>query len=366
MSSCFQRLLLVLAVLPTVLPPAACGQAAAPLEVVQRFADNLTPGAAVPVELVVRNVSSQPVEAVQVLEAVPPGCEVREATPAPERSAEGLRWTVGRLAPGEERRFRLTLVPGGAGESLRNVVDVLYASRLNSVRTARVAGPDLAVELRLPEAAGVGSPANLTVTVRNRGAAPACNVSLQTVLPPGLTHPEGPDLELSLGTLASGAERIVPLSVTPTRSGSFPLRVTAQAEGGAPAVREAALVADDVRVSAAASGPAVLPQQLTGLFELTVRNEGSASCSLSVWVLLPEDMDFARASDGGGYDRQAHGVHWDLGEIRPAGRRVLAWNAVPRKAGEMTCRVRVLSRDRLIKESALTVRVVPGSAGLAD
>jgi uncharacterized repeat protein (TIGR01451 family) len=363
----FRRLLLAVVGLVAV-PAAAWAQAGPPLEVVQTLAESLTPGVVVPAEILIRNVSLFPLDGVQVLDQVPAGYVVCEATPAAERSPDGLRWSLGRLGPGEERRLRLTLQPRGdpAARAVRNVVDVTYAGHVSSVRTARVAGPDLVLEVRAPEGAGVGSPVNLWLTVRNRGEAAARNVSLQTVLPPGLSHPQGPDLESPLGTLAPGAERTLPLPVTPTRPGTFRARVSAQAEGGGPVVREVAVVVEDLRIAVSTAGPASLPQQLTGLFEVTVRNDGGTACPVTVLVQLPEGMDFVGAGSGGVYDRPTHSIRWDVGELPPAARRVLAWNGLPRTTGPMTGRVRAACRDRVLQESSWAVRVVPQGAGSAD
>jgi uncharacterized repeat protein (TIGR01451 family) len=357
-----RRLVLVLAGLVAAAPPAARGQAVSPLELVQTFPDNVPPGSPVTVDIRLRNVSTLPVDGVQVLDDPPAGYEPREAEPAPERSPNRLSWSVGRLAPGEERHFRLTLAPprDAAPRSFRNVVDVAYAARLSSARVARVAGPDLSLEVQAPEAVAVGSPATVWLTLRNRGDAAASNVVLQTLLPEGLAHPQGSDLESPLGALPPGGQRTLPLAVTARRGGAFRVRVSAQAEGVAAVVREVAVVADEARFTVTPGGPAVLPQQLTGLFEVAVRNDGGAACPVAVWVQLPAGMEFVRAADGGAYDRQAHAVRWDLGELRPGGRRVLAWNGLPRSAGEMVCRVRLASRDRVVQESSWTVRVVAG------
>jgi uncharacterized repeat protein (TIGR01451 family) len=340
----------------------ARGQGTGPLELVQKLADQVSAGVPVLIEISLRNVSKVPVEGIRVSDDLPAGFDVREAVPPAERSQGRLSWLVTRLGPGEERRFRLTLQarPETRVKSLRNLVDVAYTARLSSTRVARVAGPDLLLEAVAPQRTPVGAATTLLATIRNHGDAAARNVSLQAVLPAGLSHPQGADLETIVGTLEPGAEQTVPLRVTPSRGGEFKVRLSVQADGTGPIAREIRLVADEPHLVATAGGPTVLPQQLTGLFEVTVRNDGSGPCPAGVTVLLPEGLDFVRASEGGQYDRQAHSVRWDLGELRPAERRVLAWNGSPRTAGEMACRVRLTSRERLLQECSWKVRVAPG------
>jgi uncharacterized repeat protein (TIGR01451 family) len=362
-----RRWLLALATLVAATGPARA-QSAAPLEVVQHLAENIAPGLPVAVEITLRNVSTLPVDGVRLVDDLPAGYDVRGAVPVPERAGDRLTWSVGRLAPAEERRFQLTLEarPGAASRTLRNAVDATYTGHVGGVRVALVGGAELVLEVHAAGSVGVGSPTTLWVTLRNRGDVAARNVSLQAVLPAGLSHPQGSDLESPLGTLEPGAERTLPLSVTAARAGEFRARLAAQADGAARVTREVTVRAEEAKLAVTPGGPTLLPQRLTGLFELTVRNEGAGSCPASVCVSLPEGMEFARASDGGKYDRQTHSVRWDLGELQPAGRRVVAWNGVPRQAGEMVCRVRVLCHDAVYQESSWTVRVVAGGEGPAE
>jgi uncharacterized repeat protein (TIGR01451 family) len=361
-------LILGLGAFMAAVPAGVRGQGAVPIEVVHKLPETVAHGAAVPVEITVRNAAAVAVAGIEVIDNLPTGYDVREAAPAAQRFQDRLSWSIDRLSPGEERRIRLTLEPRAdtACQSVRNVVEVSYNARLSSAQVTRVAGAVLALQVLAPEHVAVGAPATLKIGIRNQGDGVARNVSLQTVLPAGLSNPEGSDLEVSVGALEPGAERTLPLPVTPTRAGELRARVTAQAEGAVAVVREVVLHADDIGFTVAPGGPAVLPQELTGLFELTVRNDASQPCPVSVAVVLPEGIGFVRAAAGGTYDRQTHSIRWDLGELAAGARRVLAWNGLGSKAGEMTYRVRVLSRDQVRHESSWSVRVVAGGAGPAS
>jgi uncharacterized repeat protein (TIGR01451 family) len=341
--------------------------AGAPLEVVQKLPATVAPGVPFVVEVAVNNHSPQPVEGIQVIDTLPAGYEAQAAVPTPEPSQDRLTWLVARLGPGEERRFQLTLIrkSEAAPPLVRNAVEVAYPARVSSVAVTRIAGPELALDVQPAQAAAVGEPTTLWITACNHGTVAARNVSLQTLLPPQLSHARGSDLEMPLEGLDPGASRRLPLQVTPGRAGEFRVRVSLVAEGAAPVVREVPVYARDIRLALAARGPETLPQTLTGLFELAVRNDGDA-CAVSVLVLLPEGMAFARASDRGVYDPQTHSIRWDLGELRPAATRVLAWNGSPQKAGDMACKVRLLSGDRVRQEASCAVRVLPGGDASRD
>jgi uncharacterized repeat protein (TIGR01451 family) len=335
--------------------------AAPPVEVVQQVPETIAPGVAVPVEITLRNVSSGAVDGLQVIDVLPPGCDAQDIVPSAERSADRLSWSVPRLAAGEERRFRLSLVrrADATVTEIHNTVDVVYPARMSCQGVTRVTGPQLSLDVQGSPTAFVGEPTTLSITAMNSGNVAARNVSLQTVLPAGLSHPRGSDLELPLDVLAPGAQRKLTLAVTPTHTGEYRVRLSLLAEGGQTVSREVAIVVPDIRLSVGLKGPESLPQQLTGLFEVTVRNEGVA-CPVSVSVLLPEGITFGRASDRGVYDSQTHSIRWDLGGVPAGGARRLAWNGVPRQAGDMASKVRVLSGDRVWQEASWMVRVLAG------
>src|SRR5262249_53613129 len=145
------------------------------------------------------------------------------------------------------------------------------------------------------------------------------DVAIRTLLAAGLAHPHGNDLESSVGVLEPGQVRTLPLEVRPTRGGELRTRVTVQARGVAPLVREVTLRVTDVRVVLQARGPAVLQQPLTGLFETTVRNDDAGVArQVSLTVQLPPGLTFVRAGGQGQYDPQTQSSHWELGDLRPA------------------------------------------------
>jgi uncharacterized repeat protein (TIGR01451 family) len=75
----------------------------------------------------------------------------------------------------------------------------------------------------------IGSPGNYTVTVNNTGGAPAPNVTLVEVLPPGVVYVSGPPectatgqtITCNIGTIPPGGSKDVPIVVKPTDPGPF-------------------------------------------------------------------------------------------------------------------------------------------------
>jgi hypothetical protein len=307
------------------------------LEVSQKLPDHVEAGASVPIEVVVRNVSSSAVEEVAIKSTLPEGYDLQEASPAPARVNDTLSWTIGRLTAGEQRVIRFCLKPTRAGEgtALRHTVEAICQSRAVSVQTIPIARPSLTLTVVRPESLSTNVPAALHITIRNAGNAPARDVTLATLLSPGLTHPSGSDLEVPLGTIDSGQSRTIPLELTANRTGSVSARVSVESHGKTAASEEVHLIADDVRLRVTPRGPETLPEQFTGLFELVVRNEGAQIArQVSLTLVLPAELAFVRGSEQPEHDSVNHRIRWQLGDLRPGEQRNVLWNGLGVKPGE--------------------------------
>ncbi len=322
-------------------PPA---EALPRVEVRQTMPEWAAPGEAVPIDVVVRNTGTGPAENVTASSSLPAGLELTEANPPPGRVRESLLWSLGTLEPGGSQALHLRVTPraGASVSEVRNVIRVTYQGSVSSTCAAVLRRPELALDVTGPEAAVVGEPVTLQVTVRNKGSIPAPGVSLQTLLPAGLSHPGGRDLENDVGTLAAGESRQATLTVTPTQAGDLRARLRACAAGAEPAEREARVRVQEIRLDLAANGPRLLYETWPGTFELTLRNDGAeAVAQVCLAIALPDGIAFVRASDGGVYAAATHSLYWDLGTLRPGEKRTLVWNGVARTAGEQACRIKL-------------------------
>ncbi len=335
-------------------PPALAADPAAPaaqplLEIDQKMPDNIEAGAPFFIEVVVRNAGGAPAEEAAVTDHLPAGYELLGATPTPERAADSLIWRVGRLGPGEQTTMRLRL-GSKAGEPTappRNAVDATFQVRASSVRTARVAQPQLALNVTGPDAAIVGQSITFRIVVSNSGSAAARDATLHALMGEGLTSSKGTDLEAGIGALAPGESRVVSLQATATRPGDLRASFGVQAPGAAPVQRELVCRAEDDRLSVTASGPTVLHPEFTGLFGLTVANDGSAPArQVVLTATLPDGLAFVRGTDNAAYDAATHTVRWDLGDVQPGERRELAWNGTARAAGDLKATFRLAAARR--------------------
>ncbi len=354
------------AVLGAIAPPAFAADPAAPapqplLAIDQKLPDSIELGAPFPIEIVVRNSGGAPAEGVAVTDRLPAGYELLAGTPTPERTADGLIWRVGRLAPGEQATLRLRLGPkaGEPAAPTRNAVDATFQGRTSSVRTVQVARPELALNVTGPDAALLGQSITFRIVVSNNGTAAARDVTLHALMGEGLTSAKGTDLEAGVGALAPGESRVVNLPATPTRPGELRASFGVQAQGVAPVQREAVCRAEDDRLSVTAAGPTVLHPEFTGLFGLTVANDGSAPArQVVLTATLPDGLAFVRGTDNATYDAATRTVRWDLGDVQPGERREVAWNGTAKAVGDLKATIRLAAGAQTRREAAWTTRVV--------
>jgi uncharacterized repeat protein (TIGR01451 family) len=338
-------------------PPAPPGVA-----VTQQIAEITEPTAPLSVDVTVSNTGPGPAEGVIVVDLLPTGYDLLEANPAPETAQGALTWRLGRLASGETRTLRLRLKPRGPEVSLppQNVVEASFEGRTRSVCVAQVRAPELSLKVVAPPTSYVGQPVVWRMEIANKGAMPARDVIVQTLLSEGLSHPLGVDLESNLGTLSPGETRTATLEATATRSGDLQARVTVLARGARPATQTAPLHADPNPLTLTVNGPRVLMSQLTGLYELTVRNDGPAIREVVLTATTPSGLEFVHASNGGVHDAHSRLVRWDLGELAAGEQRTLAWNGEARACGDLESLVRLTVGGRVVREQAWVTRVVSG------
>jgi uncharacterized repeat protein (TIGR01451 family) len=331
------------------------------VEVEQKMPESIEAGSPFPVEIVVRNAGTAPADDLVVTDTLSRGCELVEASPKPECAEETLTWRFRRLDPGQHLTLKLLLTARGGEGTVqpRSIVGVTFQGRASSVCVGQLRLPELALSVTVPEAAFARQAVTLQITMTNKGLTPVRNVTLQTLLGEGLTHPQGSDLESNVGDLAAGESRSVALDVLPTRPGDLQARVSVQAPNAPRARQEVVVRAEENPLTLTAQGPQVLRQQLTGLYELTVRNGGTTARPVTLTVVLPPGITFVHASDNGSYDKQTHSIRWDFGELKAAEERGVAWNGAARAVGEQGCKARLTSGARTYREAVTTTRTAP-------
>lgn len=339
------------------------------LEVRQQMPESVTPGQPAAIAIVVRNPGMDAAENVVVAAGLPATCDLLDAEPNPERLPGSLRWTLGAIPSQAQRvvRFRLTTPASGlAGNELRSAVKVSYQASVSDTAVAVVQRPALTLRAKEPVGAAVGEPAAVVVTVANSGNTTAESVTLQTVLPAGLSHLGGNDLETEVGTLRPGETRQITLAVTPTRPGQFRHVIRALVRGTPTTEQEVTLTAQDLKLSLSPHGPHVLYPDWSGSFEVVVRNEDTRPINrIAVVVRLPTGLSVARANESAIVVEKDQSLRWQLNTLAPGESRTLVWNGVARTVGEQEWTVQVWAGERAGKAATARTTVLAAPTGAA-
>jgi uncharacterized repeat protein (TIGR01451 family) len=331
----------------------------------QTMPERVAFGEPVVVEVRVTNRGTAPAENVTVSGSLPPFHQLIEAVPPPERIRENLMWPLGNLEPGAERVIRLwvKLAAGAPKPEVQSCLRVSYLTTLSQTCTAAVQHPELTLKVAGPREGVVGETATLHIAVHNQGGGPAHDVTLQTVLPAGLSHPGGPDLENDLGVLQAGESRTVVLPVTLTQAGEIRDRIRVFAPGVDPVEQTICLSVREVKLNFVAHVPQLLYKNWPGSFELIFRNEGGEPIpQVGVVAGLPEGMAFVRASDNAVYDAATHSLYWNLGELKAGEERTLVWNGVATRTGDLQGKAMLAMGGKPFKEVTWKT-TVPQAAG---
>lgn len=269
---------------------------------------------------------------VQVMDSLPSGLAFSSATPEPA-SVRGSKviWNLGTLKSNENKQITLVTTATKTGPQL-NTAQVKTDLGVGPKDTAEtvIGAPDLYIVKTGQAMARLGDSPSYTITVKNRGSAPARNVVVRDQVPKGFQY-NGRDtgrfaLSWNVGTLERGQERSFTYVLATKEEGEF--TNTAQALiGGAKGkvVHEASFVTKVVDPKIAvkkvpSSRFIFLNKQVT--FTITVSNNGTGDANgLSVIDTLPPQLEYISSEPQGSF-RPARGdqlatVRWQFPKLAP-------------------------------------------------
>jgi uncharacterized repeat protein (TIGR01451 family) len=317
----------------------------------------------VPVEyrIILRNEGDMIAYDLQIEDELGNAAELISATPQPDTSGRGLlRWTIGELAAGASREMVVRVRPTGEG-TLDGTATVSFSAQVRSATIIR--SPKLQLEVAGPSAVKLGSEVPLQFRITNRGSGDAANVVLRSVLPPGLRHPEGADLEYSIDLLRAGETETVDLTVAAAEPGER-VRISAEieAEGTAPTTARTDITVVGSQLIVERTGPEKRYVNHPAHFQNLVKNETQFDASGAYVVeQVPEGMRVESVGAGGKYDPATRQVRWDLPVIGPGRGVVLDLGLVPEVTGKLESRVVVVENAGFRSEAKdNTVVVVEG------
>jgi uncharacterized repeat protein (TIGR01451 family) len=314
-------------------------------------------------EIVVRNAGGQPVAEVHVEMPLPPGARVLRADPPVAGKGQPLSWDLGALEVGAERRLKIEVQPGGAGEWNVQPRVTFTAGGLR----ARVVRPPFAVEMTADhDQTTQGGRVTFTIRVSNHGDAPVRNIKLTDTLPTGLKHPAGKTVGVpQFGDLQPGETRTIALETTAAEAGKFRNDVIAQADGGIEGRATLDITVAEPALTVRLEGPKQALTQRDLEFNVEVSNPGPApAAKIRLIQALPPSIEPTAASTGANFDAAQRALIWTLADLPPGQRQRVTFRAKARSAGEWPMYTSVLA-ENVPETRAANVLRVEGAAALA-
>ena len=278
-------------------------------------------------EILVRNVGSATANDVVLRDSVPFGTALVATTPpaaptpapgladAPGTSSD-LVWQLGTLPPGGQARVALDLMPMQEGD-VGSVASVSF--RADASVRARATRAALKLTAEPPAPVLVGLDSRLTITISNPGSGVATGVVLEGVIPEGITHRAGHELEFDVGSLPPGESRSIDLVLATTGPGVHGLRLTARADGQIEVSESVKIAVTAPTLELAVQMPTRRYLQRPATCVLSMTNAGTApALGVELVAQLPPGMKFIRANNAGYYEERTHRVLWNLEELPAA------------------------------------------------
>jgi uncharacterized repeat protein (TIGR01451 family) len=312
-------------------------------------------GQSVTYQIIVKNISSLPVQQVVVRNKVPPGITVQATEPKAFTEVNTLVWDLGTLQPRQEKRLDMQLLPETKGDI---ACQALVSFTGASTARIRVCEPKLTMKAIGPDKVLLSDTATVTLTVNNPGDGAADHVKIKADLSDGLEHVRGKTVEVDLGNLGAGETRSVQLVCATKQGGPQSVTALATAEGNLRAQDMANMEVIVPRLDLIVSGPKLRYLDRHAIYVFKVSNPGSAPASnVTITDQLPDGFKFLTASDGGRHDFATRSVSWYIGDLTPGQAREVSMETVAINAGNHKHLANVTAARGLKTEADITTRV---------
>ena len=249
------------------------------------------------------------------------------------RDSDQLTWSFRELRAGEKKEITVRIRPTGEG-TLDGVATVKFKAQVKSATV--ITAPKLELELTGPSEVKVGDEVQLTYSIRNRGSGDATNVVLRSVLPPGLKHPEGGDLEYEIENLPAGGSENVDLTVIAAEPGDLILvsaEVTSSGISAAKAKTEIEVVGAQLTLERL--GPERRYVGRSASYQNIVTNDSKfEAINATVVEEVPQGLRFVSASGGGVYNPDNRRIQWSVPKLAANKQLVLEVELIAEEAGQ--------------------------------
>lgn len=259
---------------------------------------------------------------VVVEDILPATVDLDTARPVPvyDRESRLMQWRFTELRAGETQTMAIRVVPTGEG-TLDGVATVRFKAQVRS--STRITSPRLALTMTGPSDVRLGDEISFRFVIRNEGSGDARDVILRNVLPAGLQHPEGNDLEYEISLLPRGEEREVTLSVVAAEPGEYSSLAEVTSSGIAADSASLPITIVGAQLSLERLGPQRRYVGRAARYQNVVSNDTPFAAANAVVIeRVPEGMRFVSASHNGEYNPAERLITWRIPQI-PSGKQAL-------------------------------------------
>ncbi|GIX03832.1 MAG: hypothetical protein KatS3mg113_0838 [Planctomycetaceae bacterium] len=282
--------------------------------------------------IVVKNSGDVPASQVVVEDRIPRGARLVGTAPRAELSDKRLIWRIGTLAPHEERKIAVKVIPEQEGP-LGSVAKVNFVSEIAA--EIEVKAPQLKLQISAPAEVRLGEKIQVLFTISNTGTGEAREVTLRTVFDEKLYHPAGSDLEYPVGALAPRESRQVPLEIQTRSLGSSPIKASVVSLGDIRAEAETSLTIAGEYLVITRLGPEKVIVDRPTSFTNIVTNEGTRGAErVRLIEQLPPGIDYVSSEPAGAFDARNRTVLWNLPMLAAGDSQRITLTVTPRQAGQ--------------------------------
>ncbi len=330
------------------------------LSIQKKAPDSATVGVSHDYSIIVSNEGDSAAYDVIVEDELGLAAEFVDSRPVAEydKTTGKLAWNVSELRPGKSQEITVRIRPTGEG-TLDGVATVRFKAQVKSATV--ITAPKMELDLTGPDEVKVGDEVPLQYTIRNRGTGDANNVILRSVLPPGLKHPEGGDLEYEIELLKAGDKQVIDLTVIASEPGDRILvaaEVTSSGISAAKSRHEIGIVGAQLTLERRGAERRYVGR--TATYQNIVTNESKFE-ALNALVVeeVPEGMRFVSASNDGEYNPDNRRVRWSIPRLGAGKQQVLEVELTAERSGQMETLVEVTEnagfRTPLTENTIVTV-----------
>ena len=289
--------------------------------------------------VIVKNAGSADAHHVTVEDRIPKGTKLEGTSPRAEMVDKTLTWKLGTLKPNEEKKISIKVIPQEQGP-IGSVAKVNFVAEITA--EIEVTAPQVLVTIDAPSQVRLGEKLRLTFKIRNAGRAPADNVVLRNLIPDGLRHAAGADLEYAIGTLPPEESRDITLDLVATKNGKVTNKTIITGDHGIEVEDETPIEVIGEQLLLTRTGKNKLYIDRAANFTSTVANEGTAAATrVMVAEIVPVGFEFVSASDQGKYDPSTRAVTWSVGPIGAGEELKLSTKLMPKNLGDYRATVTV-------------------------